>query len=86
MRELGGDEHAVEAARLAKADQASELVREFPELEGHIGATYAKLAGQPDEVTRAIDEQYLPGLRRRRRSRRRRPVASSPRPTSSTTS
>ena len=35
---------AVEAARLAKADQASELVREFPELEGHIGATYAQLA------------------------------------------
>jgi glycyl-tRNA synthetase beta chain len=60
VRELGGDEHAVEAARLAKADQASELVREFPELEGHIGATYASLAGQPDEVTSAIDEQYLP--------------------------
>ena len=59
-RALGGDEHALEAARLAKADQASELVREFPELEGHIGATYAKLAGQPDEVVRAIDEQYLP--------------------------
>jgi glycyl-tRNA synthetase beta chain len=60
VRTLGGDEHAVGAARLAKADQVSELVREFPDLEGHIGATYAKLAGQPDEVTRAIDEQYLP--------------------------
>jgi glycyl-tRNA synthetase beta chain len=60
VRELGGDEHAVEAARLAKADQAAELVREFTELEGHIGATYAKLAGQPDEVVQAIDEQYLP--------------------------
>jgi glycyl-tRNA synthetase beta chain len=60
VRELGGDDHAAEAARLAKADQASELVREFPELEGHIGATYAKLAGQPDEVATAIDEQYLP--------------------------
>ena len=60
VRELGGDQHAIEAARLAKADQASELVREFPELEGHIGATYAKLAGQPDEVMRAIDQQYLP--------------------------
>jgi glycyl-tRNA synthetase beta chain len=59
-RALGGDDHAVEAARLAKADQASELVREFPELEGHIGATYAKLAGQPDEIAKAIDEQYLP--------------------------
>jgi len=60
VRALGGDEHAVEAARLSKADQASELVREFPELEGHIGATYAGLAGHPDEVVRAIDEQYLP--------------------------
>jgi glycyl-tRNA synthetase beta chain len=57
---LGGDEQAAEAARLAKADQASELVREFPELEGHIGATYARLSGRPDEVARAIDEQYLP--------------------------
>ncbi len=60
VRKLGGDEQAAEAARLAKADQASELVREFPELEGHIGSTYAKLAGLPDEVARAIDEQYLP--------------------------
>jgi glycyl-tRNA synthetase beta chain len=60
VRALGGDDHAAEAARLAKADQASELVREFTELEGHIGATYARLAGQPDEVARAIDEQYLP--------------------------
>jgi glycyl-tRNA synthetase beta chain len=57
---LGGDEHAVEAARLAKADQAAELVREFPDLEGHIGATYAELAGRPAEVVQAIDEQYLP--------------------------
>ena len=58
--ELGGDADAVEAARLAKADQASELVREFPELEGHIGAEYARLAGRPEHVCAAIDEQYLP--------------------------
>jgi glycyl-tRNA synthetase beta chain len=60
VRRLGGDEDAVQAARLAKADQAAELVREFAELEGHIGATYANLAGYPDAVVRAIDEQYLP--------------------------
>lgn len=59
-KQLGGGEHAVEAARLTKADQAAELVREFPELEGHIGATYAELAGRPDEVVQAIDEHYLP--------------------------
>ena len=57
---LGGGDASFEAARLAKADQASELVREFPELEGYIGAEYARLAGYPDAVTKAIEEQYLP--------------------------
>lgn len=57
---LGGGEASLEAARLAKADQAAELVREFPELEGHIGAEYARLAGFPEGVCAAIDEQYLP--------------------------
>jgi glycyl-tRNA synthetase beta chain len=60
VRRLGGDAEALEAARLAKADQAAELVREFPELEGHIGAQYARLAGYPDAVCAAIEEQYLP--------------------------
>ena len=50
----------MQAARLAKADQAAELVREFPELQGHIGSEYARLAGYPKDVTRAVDEQYLP--------------------------
>ena len=58
--ELGGGEASREAARLAKADQASELVREFPELEGDIGAEYARLAGYPEAVCAAIGEQYLP--------------------------
>jgi glycyl-tRNA synthetase beta chain len=58
--ELGGGGAAREAARLAKADQAAELVREFPDLEGHIGAEYARAAGYPAEVAAAIDEQYLP--------------------------
>jgi glycyl-tRNA synthetase beta chain len=57
---LGGGEGALEAGRLAKADQASELVREFPELEGHVGAEYARLKGYPEAVCAAIDEQYLP--------------------------
>jgi glycyl-tRNA synthetase beta chain len=60
VKRLGGGEASLEAARLAKADQASELVREFPELEGYIGAEYARLAGYPDGVTKAIEEQYLP--------------------------
>jgi glycyl-tRNA synthetase beta chain len=57
---LGGGDASREAARLAKADQAAELVREFPELEGHIGAEYARLAGYPEAVCAAIDEHYLP--------------------------
>ena len=58
--ELGGGEASLEAARLAKADQAAELVREFPDLEGYIGAEYARLAGYPEAVCAAIEEQYLP--------------------------
>ncbi|MFN2627554.1 MAG: glycine--tRNA ligase subunit beta, partial [Gaiellaceae bacterium] len=58
--ELGGGEATREAARLAKADQAAELVREFPDLEGHIGGEYARAAGYPEAVCAAIDEQYLP--------------------------
>jgi len=57
---FGGGEASREAARLAKADQAAELVREFPELEGHVGAEYARLAGYPEAVCAAIEEQYLP--------------------------
>ncbi|HEY7707385.1 MAG TPA: glycine--tRNA ligase subunit beta [Gaiellaceae bacterium] len=57
---LRGGEASLEAARLAKADQASELVREFPDLEGTIGAEYARVAGYPDAVSAAIAEQYLP--------------------------
>ena len=57
---LGGGDASREAARLSKADQAAELVREFPDLEGHIGAEYARLAGFPEAVCAAIDEQYLP--------------------------
>ena len=60
VERLGGGEASLEAARLAKADQASELVREFPELEGYIGAEYARLAGYPEAVCAAIEEQYLP--------------------------
>jgi glycyl-tRNA synthetase beta chain len=60
VERLGGGEASVEAARLAKADQAAELVREFPDLEGYIGAEYARLAGYPEAVATAIGEQYLP--------------------------
>jgi glycyl-tRNA synthetase beta chain len=51
---------AVRAARLAKTDLASGMVREFPELQGIIGETYALRAGESPPVARAIREQYLP--------------------------
>jgi tetrameric-type glycyl-tRNA synthetase beta subunit len=60
VEQLGGGDASREAARLAKADQAAELVREFSELEGHIGAEYARLAGYPEAVCAAIEEHYLP--------------------------
>jgi glycyl-tRNA synthetase beta chain len=52
--------HAVDAARLSKADQVSVMVREFADLEGVMGETYAGIEGFPAEVAQAIREQYLP--------------------------
>jgi glycyl-tRNA synthetase beta chain len=53
-------EHALEAARLAKADQVSVMVREFADLEGIMGETYARMEGRDAEVAQAIREQFLP--------------------------
>ncbi|MCS7182821.1 MAG: glycine--tRNA ligase subunit beta [Thermoanaerobaculum sp.] len=48
------------ASQLAKADLVSHMVGEFPELQGVMGGLYAKEEGYPEEVWRAIAEQYLP--------------------------
>jgi glycyl-tRNA synthetase len=53
-------ERALEAARLAKADQVSIMVREFADLEGVMGETYALMEGRDPVVARAIREQFLP--------------------------
>jgi glycyl-tRNA synthetase len=53
-------EHALEAARLAKADQVSVMVREFAELEGVMGEKYALMEGRHPEVAAAVREQFLP--------------------------
>ncbi len=50
-----------DAARLCKFDLASQMVGEFPDLQGTMGRYYAKHAGLPDSVCRAIEEHYLPG-------------------------
>ncbi|MGK7866247.1 glycine--tRNA ligase subunit beta [Falsiroseomonas sp. E2-1-a20] len=51
---------AARAARLAKADLASGLVGEFPELQGTIGRYYALAQGEAPEVAEAIGTQYRP--------------------------
>lgn len=51
---------AEQAARLSKADLASGMVGEFPELQGVMGGYYARLAGQPDAVADAIRDHYKP--------------------------
>jgi glycyl-tRNA synthetase beta chain len=52
--------HARTAARLAKADLTTEMVREFTELQGTMGGIYARAEGQPEAVWRAIYHHYLP--------------------------
>ncbi len=47
-------------AYLSKADLATYMVREFPELEGVMGREYALLDGEPEEVAIGIYEHYLP--------------------------
>ncbi|WP_180028627.1 glycine--tRNA ligase subunit beta [Acinetobacter sp. YH16032] len=53
-------EDAEKAALLAKCDLTSELVGEFPELQGIAGTYYARLEGENDEVAESLGEQYLP--------------------------
>lgn len=48
------------AAHLAKADLTTEIVGEFPEVQGAMGATYAVLQGEHPSVARAIEDHYKP--------------------------
>jgi len=48
------------AARLSKADLATQMVFEFPELQGIMGKYYAELSGEKKEVAKAIEEHYMP--------------------------
>ncbi|KZY29825.1 glycine--tRNA ligase subunit beta [Roseovarius sp. HI0049] len=51
---------AEQAARVAKADLSSEMVYEFPELQGLMGRYYAEAAGLPEDVAAACEEHYSP--------------------------
>ncbi|WP_029060166.1 glycine--tRNA ligase subunit beta [Stappia stellulata] len=59
--QVGADvEKAARAARLAKADLPTQMVFEFPELQGQIGRTYADLQGEDASVATAIEDHYKP--------------------------
>jgi glycyl-tRNA synthetase beta chain len=53
-------EAAEHAARLAKADLLTEMVGEFPELQGTMGRYYAENDGEPQEIAEAIEDHYKP--------------------------
>lgn len=60
-RKIGGDEDkARRATQLAKCDLVTEMVLEFPELQGIMGRYYAEHDGEDAEVAKALEEQYLP--------------------------
>ncbi|MGI3128999.1 glycine--tRNA ligase subunit beta [Halopseudomonas pachastrellae] len=58
---IGGEaERAARAGILSKCDLATEMVGEFPELQGIAGYYYAKHDGEADDVALALNEQYMP--------------------------
>ncbi len=58
---FGADADAARAAgALCKCDLATQMVGEFPELQGHVGRLLAELEGMPANVALAIEEAYLP--------------------------
>ena len=58
-QEIDIDE-TVRAGILSKADLASSLVGEYPELQGIAGTYYARLNNEPEAVAASLEEQYLP--------------------------
>lgn len=58
---LGMDrEHVARAAHLSKCDLVTNMVYEFPEMQGHAGYYYALRDGENTDVATALREQYLP--------------------------
>ncbi|WP_068828785.1 glycine--tRNA ligase subunit beta [Pseudomonas sp. BMS12] len=58
---IGGDaSRAARAGILSKCDLASEMVGEFPEMQGIAGYYYAKHDGEAEDVAQALNEQYMP--------------------------
>ncbi len=60
-RETGADEEtASRAALLSKCDLTTDMVKEFPELQGIVGGLYARPQGETESVAIAIYDQYKP--------------------------
>jgi glycyl-tRNA synthetase beta chain len=60
-KQLNGDEQSAQrAAILCKCDLMTEMVGEFPDLQGIMGRYYAINDGEPEEIAIAIDEHYMP--------------------------
>lgn len=58
---IGADGSAARrAGQLSKCDLTTQMVGEFPELQGTMGRYYAAEAGEPEAVSRAIEAHYLP--------------------------
>ncbi|WP_341521938.1 glycine--tRNA ligase subunit beta [Pseudomonas sp. G.S.17] len=58
---IGGDaQRAARAGLLSKCDLATEMVGEFPEMQGVAGYYYAKADGEAEDVALALNEQYMP--------------------------
>lgn len=58
---IGGDaSRAARAGLLCKCDLATEMVGEFPEMQGIAGYYYAKHDGEAEDVALALNEQYMP--------------------------
>ena len=53
-------EHAARAGLLSKCDLATEMVGEFPEMQGIAGFYYAQNDGEPGDIALALNEQYMP--------------------------
>ncbi len=60
--QLGDPNKIGRAALLCKADLASEMVKEFPELQGTIGKYYALAQNETTEVATAIEEHWMPRI------------------------
>lgn len=54
------DADALRAATLARCDLVTDMVGEFPDLQGIMGGHYARQDGEPDAVVAAVREQYFP--------------------------